>query len=105
MEVPMDIVQTTLPILYGAILVEAVVNMVHNLREKERNWKYWVALVAAIITSVLVTYNWNLDLFSLVLGEGRIPFVGAVLTGVIVSRGANVFNDLVGLIGRAARPK
>lgn len=88
-------------IIYGAILIEAIVNIIKNVKEKEKSWKYWASLGLGILTGVLVAYNWSIDLFSAVgMPEGRIPYVGAILTGLILSRGSNVINDILGLINR-----
>lgn len=86
-------------IFVSGLLIESIINIVKNVQEKETSWKYWASLALGIMLSVLVAVNWNLDLFQLVgLPAGRIPFVGAVLTGLILSRGSNVINDLIKLI-------
>ena len=85
--------------VFAAILVEGIVNIVRELKTNEKDWRYWASLVIAIGISVLVAYNWDLDLFSEVLGDGKIPFVGAVLTGIVFSRGSNYLADLVKFLG------
>jgi len=88
-----------LTILFAAVLVEGLVNMIRNIKEKETDWRYWASLVAAIGVSILVSYNWDLDLFSAVLGEGQLPLVGAILTGLLVARGSNYVSELLKLLG------
>ena len=90
-----------LVVLYAALLVEAIVNLIRTIKDKETDWRYWAALGLAIAVSLLVTYNWDIDLFSILLGVGRIPYVGAILTGFIIARGANVVSDLLKLINAA----
>jgi uncharacterized membrane protein HdeD (DUF308 family) len=85
--------------VYAAILVEGIVNIVRELKNGEKDWRYWASLVIAIGLSILVAYNWDLDLFSEILGDGKIPLVGAVLTGLVFSRGSNYLADLVKLLG------
>lgn len=86
-------------IVIVGILIESIINIVKNIQERETSWKYWASLALGILISVLVAVNWDLDLFRLVgLPEGRLPFVGAVLTGLVLSRGSNVINDLIKLI-------
>ena len=82
----------------AALLIEAVVNLVKTIKEKSTDWKYWAALGVSLVVSIIVSYNWNLDLFSAVLGEGNIPYIGAVLTALIIARGSNIVSDLVDLI-------
>jgi len=85
-----------LSILYAAALVESIVNIIKNLRDREdADVFYWASLVVSILISVLVTYNWDVDMFSMLLGEGKLPLVGGVLTGLIVARGSNVAHDLI----------
>lgn len=84
-----------------AVLIEGIVHIVQNIQEKETSWKYWASLILGIVISVLVAVNWNLDLFKMAgLPEGQIPYVGAVLTGIVLSRGSNYISDLVGVIKR-----
>lgn len=86
-------------VIFAALLVEAIINIVVNIKEGERSWKYWSALILGILVSVLVTYNWNIDLFAVAgMPAGKLSFVGPVLTGLILSRGSNVVSDLLGLI-------
>lgn len=85
--------------ILAAILIESVVNVIQNLKAEETSWKYWLSLGLGLVISVLVAFNWNLDLFKLAgFAEPRIPYVGEILTGLILSRGSNVASDLIGLI-------
>ena len=85
-----------LSILYVAALVESIVTVVKNAKNrKDTTLWYWASLIASISISVLVTYNWDVDIFSMLLGPGNIPLVGAVLTGFIAARGSNVVHDLI----------
>ena len=88
-------------VIYGAILIEAVVNVIKNVKEKETSWKYWASLGVGLLVGVLVAYNWSIDLFSAVgMTEPKFSSAGAILTGVILSRGSNVIHDILGLINR-----
>lgn len=93
--------ENTLAILFAAILVESLVNMVRNIKTKTTDWRYWTALALGLVVGVLVSYNWNLDLFSALLGEGQLPYVGDVLTGLVVARGSNVVSDVLKLVNSA----
>lgn len=87
-----------LAIVFAAVLVEALVNTVQNIQARNTDWRYWAALAIGILGSVLVSWNWNLDLFSVLLGEGKLPFVGAILTGFIIARGGNYTSDIFKLV-------
>ena len=90
-------------IIMGAVLVEAVVNIVRNIQEKQNDWRYWASIGVGLVVGVIVAVNYGLDFFSLFGLEGQIPYVGAVLTGLILSRGANIVSDVLSLISRASR--
>ena len=86
-------------VVVAGLLVESIITIITNIQEKETSWKYWASLALGMALSVLVSYNWNLDLFTLVgFPMGKIPFLGAILTGVVMSRGSNVLNDLIKVI-------
>lgn len=93
--------QSFMTVVLAALLIESIVNIVENIKEKETNWKYWASLIIGIVISILVAINWNIDLFLLAgFVDGRFPLLGPVLTGIIISRGSNVVSDLIGLINR-----
>ena len=81
---------------YGAVAIEAIVNIIRNIQEKVTCWKYWSALGLSLVLGVLVAYTYDIDLFKLVGLEARLPLVGGILTGLIMSRGANIVSDIVG---------
>lgn len=90
-------VQTTLiQLLLTAILVEAVITGLKPLWDKGTDWE--LNRLVPIPIAILVAVAGNIDLFSLVGIEMTIPYVGAVLTGVIVSRGSNAVFDLIKLL-------
>jgi len=92
--------ETFSALVVSALLVEAVVNLFKNVDDKNTSWKYWASLAVGLVVSLLVAVNWNIDLFKMVgFSDGQIPYIGAILTGLIISRGSNVVADLLGLIG------
>lgn len=82
-------------LVFAAIVVETIVNIIRNLDEGSVSWKYWTALGVSICLSLVVSINYDIDLFKLVGLEGRVPVIGMILTGLIVSRGSNIVSDLV----------
>ena len=81
-------------LLLAAVLVEAVVTSANLVYNKEFDWRYIVALVLAIGLSL--AFGW--DLFEAAGFDARVPYVGDIFTGVILARGANYVNDLIGLL-------
>lgn len=74
-----------------AILVEAIWE---NCKMIWQHNKLNINMLGSLILSIIVCLLTQVDIFA-VLGINLIvPFAGSVLTGIIVSRGANFVNDL-----------
>jgi hypothetical protein len=56
----------------------------------EFNWDR----VGAIVVGILIAFGTGADIFLLLKIPFRIPVVGNVLTGLLISRGANFIHDL-----------
>lgn len=80
---------TTLFII--AILIEAIWE---NLKMIWENGKFSVNRIGALLLSVLVCFLARLDLFEIVGIALGVKPIAYVLTGIVVSRGANFVNDL-----------
>jgi hypothetical protein len=104
----METVQLIIFIALGAVLIEAVVNALEVFKgfspTKEwfaANWQYLVALVVSILAAV----TYNLDFFDALGFDARIPYVGIVFTGIIISRGSNYANDIISRVRAISQPK
>jgi len=84
-------------VVVAAFLVEAIVTNVKPIYDKEKGWN--IDMIASILLGILVCVGAGVDLFSLIGIPFQIPFVGAVLTGLLISRGANVFHDILSSLG------
>lgn len=49
----------------------------------------------AIIVGLVIAFTTNLDILSIVGIESEIPYIGVVLTGILLSRGSNFIHDLL----------
>ena len=79
-------------ILFTAVIVEgliAYVNMV--IEDKKIHWK----VIASAIIGVTVTVCYGIDLFAIVKATTAIPYIGSVMTGILISRGSNYIHDLL----------
>ena len=82
-------------VVFGAVVVESIVNIVKTIEQKNKDPWYWGALVLGLIAGVFIGWNWDIDFFKIAgIGEGRILIAGSILTGLMMSRGANFVNDL-----------
>lgn len=77
-----------------AILVEAIWENIKTIWEGGININRIGALVLAIVICILA----KVDFFSMVGIGLSFPIVAYILTGIVVSRGANFVNDLFGKI-------
>jgi len=75
-----------------AILVEAIWE---NIKMIWENGKASIDRIGALVIGILVCVLTSVDIFPIVNIPIAIPIVGSVLTGIIVSRGANFVHDLL----------
>lgn len=75
-----------------AFLVEAIYTNLRMIWDSEKfNWNQLGALIVSIIVSVFA----GVDVFPAVGINMIVPYVGSVLTGILISRGANVIFDVL----------
>ena len=74
-----------------AILVEAIWENLKMLYDKD---KININMIGSLTLGMLVCILARINVFDIVGIGLTIPFFGYVLTGIIVSRGANFVNDL-----------
>ena len=88
--------QGTLSILVVALLVEAIWE---NLKMVWQSGKINVDMIGALIVSILVAVFTKINVFS-ALGIPVSELFGNILTGVLISRGANFFHDLLAKVNQ-----
>ncbi|HAE59921.1 MAG TPA: hypothetical protein DCG54_10560 [Anaerolineae bacterium] len=87
-----------------AFLVEALIQTIKPIYDKETGWK--LDKVVSIIVGILVCLTTNVDLFAELGFVVSVPFLGSVLTGVIASRGSNFVHDIFKFVqGKAEQQK
>lgn len=74
-----------------AILVEAIWENLKMVYDKK---KLNVNMIGSLILGIIICLLAKVDIFGIVGLNLFIPFIGSILTGIIVSRGANFVNDL-----------
>lgn len=74
-----------------AAVVEAIITYVvpKNNTDEPREWLKYVSAVLGIV--VCVAYN--ADILATLGVVSTVPYIGAVITGLIVGRGSNFLND------------
>lgn len=61
--------------------------------------------IGALLTSLMICIGVNLNILSLLGIETKLPLLGTVLTGILVSRGSNFVHDLFEKIGQVKGEK
>lgn len=51
--------------------------------------------IGALVVSLILSFGAGLDILCLVGIPTKIPFIGVILTGILISRGTNFMHDLV----------
>lgn len=81
-----------LQILVCAVLVEAIWE---NIKMVWQDGKISIDRIGSLVISIPVCVLTGIDIFAAVNIPISIAYVGSVLTGIIVSRGANFVHDLL----------
>ena len=79
-------------ILIMAVLVEAMVTYIKTL-VVDKQFK-WLMFLSAVL-SIVICIAYKLDIPAAAGISSGIPFVGMIITGVLISRGSNYINDLL----------
>ena len=74
-----------------AILIEAIWE---NIKMIWQNGKFSIDKIGSLVISILICILSNIDIFPIVNLSIMVPVIGSILTGIIVSRGANFVHDL-----------
>lgn len=79
-------------IILMAVVIEGIVTYTKEiLEDKHFSWQE----IVAIILGVLVAIGYDVDLFALFSMTSKIPFLGQVLTGLLLARGSNYVFELL----------
>lgn len=79
-------------IIIISILAESIWETLKMVWE---NGKLCIDKVGALLVSILITISTGLDIFELLKINNKIPYLGIILTGILVSRGSNFVHDLI----------
>lgn len=86
-------------IICAAIIVEGIIAYVKTFFvDGKIQWQ----MITSLVLGIVVALAYSLDLLALCGLESNIPFIGQVLTGILLSRGANYIADLIKLLINAS---
>lgn len=80
-------------ILVMAVLIEAIITYVKTwMVDRRVQWQ----MIVSVVLSIVICIAYGLDIPAAVGISSPLPFVGRIITGILVSRGSNYINDLLG---------
>lgn len=81
-----------LVIIIVALIAESVWE---TLKMTWQEGKVSIDRIGALVVALLLSIGTRLDLLSLLDIKTSIPYLGVVLTGILISRGSNFIHDLL----------
>lgn len=84
-------------VIVFAVLVEALIEYAKTVAKAFVGGEYKTAItqVVAIVLGIVICFAGNADVFAALGITFSIKYMGVVLTGIFISRGANYMSDLV----------
>lgn len=83
----------TFSIVTFALLIEAIITY---YKEFFTGVSFSWEMIASLVLGIVVAVAYKLDLPAYLNLKSDIPYVGCVLTGILLSRGANYIFDVLG---------
>ena len=80
-------------ICISAILVEALITYTNQFFSTGFSWE----MMCSIFLGILVAISYKIDIPEQLGLKSKIPFLGNVFTGILISRGSNYLFDLLNL--------
>ncbi len=78
-----------------SILTEAIWETIKTVVKKNGSWHINVNRVGAICVGLILAVGAGVDIMKAIGLPIRVPYVGMILTGVLISRGANFVHDII----------
>lgn len=78
-------------LLVIALVTEAVWE---TLKMTWQNGKFCIDRIGALVVGLIVACATNVDILELVGVPVVVPYIGVILTGILISRGSNFVHDL-----------
>lgn len=85
-----------MPILLMAVVVEGLITYLQQLIQNHHLcWQMALSIGIGVFCAVV----YQIDLFEMLGLQASLPYVGSVLTGILISRGSNYLFDLIKQFG------
>ncbi len=83
-----------------AVLTEKVTLIIKDIIPNTAAWSYKIDRLVAIIVGLVLAFAAQLNVLDALGVKTVAGWVGVLLTGLIISRGANYVHDILGLINK-----
>jgi hypothetical protein len=83
-------------VLLTALLVEALITTLKPIYDKKKGWQ--IDRLFSLLLGAGLCILIGVDLFALVGLSLKVPYVGSILTGILISRGSNSTHDLIKVV-------
>ena len=87
-------------IIMAALIAESVWE---TLKMTWQEGKISIDRIGALVVALVLCVGVRLDMLALLGINVTIPFLGVILTGILISRGANFIHDLLVRIGQVGK--
>lgn len=90
---------------FAKLLVLAMISeaLWETLKMTWQNGKISIDRIGAMLTGVLLSVATGMDIMQLVEIPMFVPYLGTILTGLLISRGANFIHDLLSSAGNMSQ--
>ena len=85
------------PIISFSIIVEGIISYTNQFFI---DGNFSIKMLVSIILGITIAISYGLDIPSHFDFKSKIPFVGNIVTGILISRGSNYIFDLIKNISR-----
>lgn len=85
------------PIISFSIIVEGIISYANQFFI---DGNFSIKMLVSIILGITIAISYGLDIPSHFDFKSKIPFVGNIVTGILISRGSNYIFDLIKNISR-----
>lgn len=80
-----------------ATLIEGTITYLFGKTRDEQPPREWLKYVALVL-GIAVSFAYEIDIIAMTGSVSKYPFVGFIISGFIIGRGANYINDIISKI-------
>jgi len=78
-------------LIFCAIITEGFITYIKQAFSSE----FYLSVILSITFGILISISYKLDIFEKINLKSEVPFIGNILTGILISRGSNYIFDII----------